>query len=123
MVGPLVIKGRIPSKKNNKRMIPGRGIISSKKYVEWEKMATWVLISQKVKANCVPAIKKCKMTLEFYGPDKRKWDLTNKAEGVMDALVKAGILIDDNYQVVEQLTLKYKGLDRDNPRVIIKIKV
>lgn len=61
--------------------------------------------------------------ITFYAGDKRASDLSNKAESIMDLLVDAGILPDDNWFVVPELLLKLGGVDKENPRAEIKIKV
>lgn len=63
------------------------------------------------------------MTIEFYLPDARKTDLTNKAESIMDLLVDNGIIEDDNCHVVPFISLYYFGIDRVNPRAEIKITI
>jgi len=59
--------------------------------------------------------------LVFYAGDKRKADLSNKAESVMDLLVDTGVIEDDNWFVIPELLLKLGGVDKDNPRCLIKI--
>ena len=113
----LIIKGRIPSKKNS-RMIFCRGkrpmSIPNKRYVAWHKEAEAQLLGTRpIKAN--------KMTLTLYAPDKHKGDLTNKAESVMDLLVDMKIIEDDNWFVIDDLHLIFGGVDREDPRVEIII--
>ena len=66
-------------------------------------------------------IAKCIMEVSFYFKDKRKRDLSNHIKFIEDGLVKAGIIEDDNYFVVQELKLK-GFVDKDNPRVEIDIK-
>lgn len=61
-------------------------------------------------------------TLTFYPSTRRRSDLTNKAESIMDLLVDAGILEDDNWFVVPKVTLLFGGIDKDNPRVEIELR-
>jgi hypothetical protein len=44
------------------------------------------------------------MTITFYRETRARYDLTNAAESVLDAMVDAGILLDDNAQ---------EGVDKD----------
>lgn len=112
----ITIKGRIPSKKNSTWtiMIKGRAIrLPSKKYQDWHKDASKQLI------GC-PKIDSQYIELFFTFPDKRKTDLTNKAESIMDCLVDNEILEDDNCTVVNKLLLQYMGVDKENPRCEIR---
>lgn len=62
--------------------------------------------------------------LIFYPSTRRKADATNKAESIMDLLVDAGIIEDDNWFIVPELSLKFGGVDKLNPRaeIIINFK-
>ena len=108
----IIIYGSTPSKKNSKIIIC-RGkfpnLIPSKNYSEWHKDA---LTQLKGKA----AIKENKITITFFAGDNRKFDLTNKSESIMDTLVDAGLLEDDNYSVVGELILRFGGVDKGNAR-------
>lgn len=106
----LKLTENIPSKKNSK-IISCRGkfplVLSSNKYREWHKKASEEILNQ----TPIKSIKKCNIELVFSPPNKRLFDLTNKAESVMDLLVDNGIIIDDNYSVVEELILKKGNFD------------
>lgn len=63
---------------------------------------------------------KVQVTLVAYPPTKRLFDNDNLAPHMkfaLDAVVRAGILEDDNYEVVVQTIHKVGGIDKDNPRV------
>lgn len=112
------ITGRIPSKKNS-RIITNRGrrpfSLPSSQYVKWEKEAL-----KQVKGKrqwSVPV----HISIEIVFPDKRRADLTNKAESIMDCLVKAGIIEDDAWVFVPAVTLSIWGIDKNNPRARITI--
>lgn len=108
----LIIYGSTPSKKNSK-IISCAGnrprLFPSAKYAQWHKDALLQLSGKQ------PILSK-ELTITFFAPDNRKFDLTNKAESIMDTLVDKGLLEDDNYSVVSDLHLKYGGLDKENPR-------
>lgn len=114
----IILSGRIPSKKNSKRMIFGRGkplLISSAAYMDWHK-------EQSYRLKKIPKpIENCKIEIFFFAPDKRATDLSNKAESIMDLLVDNSILKDDNWFVVQDLHLFFKGVDTINPRAEIFI--
>lgn len=116
----IVILGRIPSKKNSTwtLVIKGRMVrLPSAKYKEWHKDASSQLIDQKA----IPT--PCKITIEFWFPDARKTDLSNKCESIMDLLVDNGIIPDDNCNEVPELLLIYRGIDRKNPRAHIQWQI
>jgi len=116
----LFIAGRIPSKKNSRRRIQ-RGTkvfdVPSKAYEEWNKDALVQIMLQKP----TKGIARCEAHLIFYMPDKRKADLTNKAESVFDTLVDAGVIVDDSWQVVTPITL-HGFYDKENPGVEVILK-
>ena len=99
------IQGRIPSKKNSRitNRKTGRSF-PSKAYTAWEKEAILQIAANDVKLQ--HPIEKCtRVSLIIYFPCKRKADLTNKAESVMDMLIKAGVLIDDAWQITGPVKL------------------
>lgn len=113
---PLVIPGRIPSKKNSKMAIPIHHrcvLVTQARYKEWHKEA-----SQYLQKIVFPA--RVELTITFYFPDHRRTDLSNKTESIMDLLVDNGVLSDDNWTVVPQLTLIAGGVDKVNPRAEIQ---
>lgn len=116
----ITLFGRIPSKKNSKIMICRRGrpiLISSPAYATWHETQMWVLKDHKLRKQVPKTIKS--IELNFYAPDSRKTDLSNKTESIMDLLVDCGLITDDNWYIVPQLILNFCGVDRENPRVEI----
>lgn len=65
----------------------------------------------------------CMIKITVYFPDKRKSDLTNKVESIMDLLVDCWIIADDNHIVVHTLFLYSGWIDKDNPRTNIDITI
>ncbi len=114
----LTIHGRVASKKNSRISTRSGRNFPSKKYKEWHEDASWQLFAQKKKMG----IERCSAKLMFYMPDRRRADLTNKAESVMDLLVDCEILKDDSWQVVRPLELDAE-YDKENPRVEITLKI
>ncbi len=116
------ITGRVPSKKNSKQLVSAHGrplLIPSKAYLEWEEDACWQLKSQMAGTIITLPLKSCSILLTFTFPDHRIADLTNKAESVMDALVKMRIIEDDNWKVVPDLRLRSNGANKEHPGVEI----
>lgn len=116
----ITIFGRIPSKKNSKIMVC-RGkfpiLLPSKAHSDWHKEQSLLLKKHIPKET----IKECSIIAHFYAPDNRATDLSNKWESVGDLLVDNNILEDDNWKVIKDLHLIYKGLDKKNPRCEITI--
>lgn len=116
----LIIQGYTPSKKNGKRLVRrgNRTIpISSKNYMDWNKSAVEQLSLQFRGLQIIdyPILVK----IVFYPKYKHRQDLTNRAESVMDSLVDAGIIEDDDMTHVGELNLKFGGYDKENPRAEI----
>lgn len=118
----IILKGRIPSKKNSKMMVNRGGrsfLIPSPEYKAWHEEQMWMIKKHAGLYNGdIDSI-----TLEFYFPDNRKADMTNKAESVMDLLVDSGVIKDDAWQIVDHLHLISRGIDKMNPRVEINISI
>lgn len=114
----IILNGTPPSKKNAK-IIVCRGsrplVLPSKNYTAWHDEQMWLLKKYKQKFQFA------RLVITFFSGDKRLYDLTNKAESIMDLLVDAGILADDNYSVVADLHLVYGGIAPKSPHVIIDI--
>ena len=120
----LVVPGDTPSKKNGKRIITNNRtgkpmIISSTRHNDWEKGAIAALALQFAgyKVTDYPVA----LSLTFYFSNKRAHDLDNVAASIMDVLVKAHVLEDDSTKYVNSLTLKFGGVDKENPRVEIDL--
>lgn len=110
----LTLNGLIPSKKNSKQIIyvgKSTRIISSKLFLKWEKEAKNQILSQ-WKKNTLHKCSRIEICL-FFGT-KRKADITNKVESIMDLLVDCKVLIDDNYMVVPKLILS-AAYEKNNP--------
>lgn len=116
----LIITGRIPSKKNSRCLFVRGGKlmnIPSAKYAAWHKES-----SKQIPAAAKQSLAKVfSIEIDFYAPDKRSADLTNKAESIMDLLVDNKVIEDDNWYVVDRVVLNFKGVDKLNPRAEVHI--
>lgn len=124
----ITLYGSIPSKKNSRQLVRmGRNLMSlpSSAYRTWHKDASKQLMGVSFTRHKLPLSSKAKpvgqIIMTFISGDKRLWDLTNKAESVMDLLVDNGIIEDDNYAVVPTLILQHGGYSKGKPRVEIFI--
>jgi Holliday junction resolvase RusA-like endonuclease len=67
-------------------------------------------------------INKCKITINTYYPTKHRHDNDNQSpKFFLDALVHAGMLIDDDYNHLNPLII-YGAYDKANPRTEILIE-
>lgn len=57
----------------------------------------------------------------FFFPDNRMRDMENNVKCVSDYLVKCGVIVDDCWQIVNEMHLTHGGIDKKNPRVEIDI--
>lgn len=116
----LVISGNPVSKKNHSQIIMVKGhprLIPSKPYREYEKVFQWqVPAAAKVRLN-LPHTLKC----VYYMETRRRVDLNNLIAATADLLVKAGVLEDDNAQIVYSLDGSRVEYDKENPRVEIEL--
>lgn len=119
-----MIKFTIPlapiSKKNSQQIFINKAtgkpfIMPSKKYKEYEAAALWY-IPKKIFINAP-----CNIKCLFYMPTKRKVDLTNLLEAIDDIMVKAGLLADDNFTIIESHDGSRVLYDKDNPRTEVII--
>ena len=90
-------------------------LLPSKKYREYEEAALWFLkrdrpINTPVNVQCL-----------FYMPTLRRVDLVNLLEAACDVLVAAGVLADDNSDIVRSHDGSRVCIDRENPRTEIYI--
>jgi len=117
----ITIRGSTPSQKNSKQIFINRAtgkpfITSSVKVKAWQQDALWQLKGVKPIVDYPVCL-----TMTFYYDSKRRHDLDNSSSGVLDILVKAGILVDDDVAHVDQLELVFGGYDKTNARVEILI--
>lgn len=116
------IHGQVPAKKNSKQLVPVRGktiIVSSKAYKIWEEHA---LVQLKEFAPSEPLTMPVHIHIDFVFKDNRARDLSNLVESVHDAMVKAGILLDDNNRIIVSQSSAFIGVDKVNAGAIITLR-
>lgn len=113
------------TKKNSQRIIKVNGrpvIIPSAKYVIYEREAIKCLQAY-FGGSLPPKIDyPCNVECKFYMPTRRRVDLNNLLEAATDVLVRAGILDDDNSQIVASHDGSRVFYDKENPRTAITIE-
>ena len=109
------------SKKNSQQILTNRTtgkpfICPSKQFNDYENAALW-FIPKQYKPIDFPVNVEC----HFYMPTQRKVDLTNLLEAIDDIMVKAGLLSDDNFTVIQSHDGSRVFYDKKNPRTYVCI--
>ena len=110
------------TKKNSQQIImcKGRYIpIPSKKYKDFEKAVSPYLhiIKSEIGIINYPV----NIAVTFYVAKRLKYDLTNLLEAIDDAMVKAGLLLDDNRDIIAGHDGSRVFYDKETPRIELKI--
>lgn len=120
-----MIKFTIPlppiTKKNHQQLVWPKGrnkpiVMPSPQYKQYEKDALYFIPKLSAPLD-EPVCVMCK----FYMPTRRKCDLTNLLQAIDDILVKAGLLADDNYTIIQSHDGSRVYYDKENPRTEILI--
>lgn len=105
------------TKKNHSRIIRVKGrpmVVPSEQYRKYQTAATpfcpYELIDYPVNVEA-----------HYYMPTRRKADITNLESALMDVLVHAGTLMDDNCTIVVSTDGSRVHYDKDNPRTEVVI--
>lgn len=111
------------TKKNHQQIIKNRStgalmVIPSKQYKEYEKDCMEHIPEDIRRGIDYPVNVCCK----FYMGTKRKCDLVNLLQSIDDILVRAGVLADDNYTVIESHDGSRVFYDKEFPRTVVEIR-
>lgn len=93
-------------------------ITQSNKYKTYENLTTNFLSTKKPAEPINYAVN---VQALFYRSTKRRVDLVNLQEALLDVLVRAGILEDDNFNIVASMDGSKVLIDRERPRTEIVI--
>lgn len=127
----LTYHGVVTAKKNSKQIIWNRRsnrpmLISNHRAKKQEKDMAWDFLMQAKdqgwpcgdeRENSVFHI-----TIYVWNKDRRRRDLDNQATAILDALTASRVIPDDSVDFVPRLNVEYKGIDKDDPRAVVKIK-
>lgn len=116
------ISGQTPSQKNRKiistNRATGRPFLRTEEKVKvWQLAAGWELKSVPVHFD-----DRFRVNIDymFHVKDNRRRDIDNMMASVNDALVTAGIIADDSWQML-RINSADAMLDKENPRAEIKL--
>lgn len=90
-------------------------IVPSDKYKQYEHAAAWFMPHEKTIREPV------NVRALFYMPTKRRVDLVNLEEALLDVLVHYGVIDDDNSTIVAGMDGSRVLYDKDNPRTEVII--
>lgn len=115
------LTGSVASKKNSKKWIKrGRRkyLVPGDVHAAWYRFACVELRQHRLPKYSVES---AAVKITIFAKDRKKADLTNKADSIMDLLVDLGILEDDNWFICGDIHLIFGGVDTKNPRALIEI--
>lgn len=95
-------------------------VIPSKAYREFEKKVIEQV--ETLFGNLEPIDYPINLCAIFYKDRKCKSDLVGYEQALCDALVKAGLLVDDNTNIVKSMDGSRVEYDKENPRIDIVIE-
>lgn len=122
------IHGNPVTKKNSQQILMNPKthrpfVAPSSQYKKYEKDACKQLLLQAVQHGPAQAIDfPVNIECRYFMQTKRRIDIANLMSATHDILVKAGIIEDDNRDIVASVDMSGVFHDKDNPRVEIKIK-
>jgi len=93
--------------------VAGKGRVKTKRYKEWLNKCPEIF--DKVSGQVT-------ISYEIYQPDKRSRDGNNLLKVVLDYLVSQKVIEDDNMNIVVGEQWINRGIDKENPRIVITIK-
>ena len=115
----IVISGQTPAQKNRKKMSFQGGkprLYTEAKVKSWQDQAAIELMPLRGKGFD----ERVSIVYMFYCKDNRRRDIDNMVASVNDALVKAGIVVDDSWQSLCSGGFD-ADIDKDNPRAEVWI--
>lgn len=113
----ITIKGIIPSKKNSKRIV---GWGKKVRLITDPKIQKWSSDVQKNLIGLPKILGPVKMEVIIYNPDLRKRDLDNQLCTIND-IIKDILIEEDDGKVLQDIHIRWGGVDKENPRAEIII--
>ena len=117
----ITIPGQTISKKNSKRIVIVRNkpmLVSSQAYQNWAHAAVWQLKTNEFVGRewQYPLF----VGFHFARYGKGPFDYNNLTQGILDVLIEAGIIKDDNMNCVIPCGFSWE-VDKHNPRCVVAI--
>ena len=114
------VKGNPVTKKNSSQIVVAGGrprVIPSKAYKEYAKVFMVQVPAMARQKLDVPQNLRC----TYYMQTRRRVDLNNLLAATADLLVQAGVLEDDNADIVYSLDGSRVSYDKNEPRVVVEL--
>lgn len=108
------------SKKNHGQIIWAGGrprLIPSKSYIQYEKDCAPFIPHP----SFAPITGQINVKAVFWMPTRRKVDLVNLEQALLDIIVKYGLIEDDNSRIVVSMDGSRVGYDKNHPRTEVVI--
>ena len=122
MVYTIILTGETPSKKNSRINTRSGRSFPNARYMQWHGRAVLeikkAIAERKIKP--IPKGKQVFLTITFYHGDYKRRDSDNQLSSILDTLVDAGILPDDNWRIIPHKEI-FDAYDKDNARCIISL--
>lgn len=113
------IKSSPHTKKNSQVIAKHNGrtfVVQNKLYKKYEKECLNVIEPPEK-----PLDEPVNVQMRFFMPTRRRVDLVNLQQACLDILVRAGVLEDDNFNIVYSMDGSRVFYDKENPRTEIEI--
>lgn len=107
------------TKKNSQVIAKHNGrtfVVQNKLYKKYEKECLNVIEPPEK-----PLDEPVNVQMRFFMPTRRRVDLVNLQQACLDILVRAGVLEDDNFNIVYSMDGSRVFYDKENPRTEIEI--
>lgn len=121
----LVISGECPSKKNSRINTRSGRSFPSKRYTAWLNSALIQLVDQiadfRRNGKQLAFERGLELTVTFYHGDLKRRDSDNQLSSVLDMLVDAQVIPDDNWEILPIKHI-FDAYDKGNPRCVISLE-
>ena len=121
----IVITGETPSKKNSRINTRSGRSFPSKRYTDWLDSALFQLVDQiadfRRNGKLLAFERGLELTVTFYHGDLKRRDSDNQLSSILDMLVDAQVIPDDNWEILPVKHI-FDAYDKGNPRCVISLE-
>lgn len=121
----LVIRGETPSKKNSRINTRSGRSFPGKRYMDWLDSALFQLVDQiadfRRNGKTLVFERGLELTVTFYHGDLKRRDSDNQLSSILDMLVDAQVIPDDNWEILPAKHI-FDAYDKGNPRCVISLE-